>query len=136
MHLQDIMGFVIRSRHNQNSEEEKASLFHAAREVKNSKNNIEALKVDGAVVKDNSLIEKTVTSFFGALFNGFHNSDLQITGVPFEPDFSAFNEITNGLGYMTDSESRDMEEAVSMEELEDILKTCKNNKSRLTHLYP
>ena len=55
------MGIIIRSRSNQNAEEEKASLYHAARLANNEKNNIEALKINGSVVKDQGVIEKTVT---------------------------------------------------------------------------
>ena len=50
--LEDSMGFVIRSRYKQNAEEEKASIFHAAREVKNDQNNINSLKINGNTVKD------------------------------------------------------------------------------------
>ena len=34
---EDLMGFTVRSRFKQNAEEEKSSLFHAARELKNKK---------------------------------------------------------------------------------------------------
>ena len=40
----DAMGVVIRSRFKQNSEDEKASLYHAARKSKNDKNNVNTLK--------------------------------------------------------------------------------------------
>ena len=56
----DAMGIVIRSRFKQNAEDERASLYHAAREAKNGKNNIGSLKIDGKVVKDRGLIEKEV----------------------------------------------------------------------------
>ena len=129
MNLEDAMGFVVRSRHSQNSEEEKASLYHAAREVKNNSNNIDALKVNGNIVTDNGMIENTVTSFFSALFNGYHNSDLQITRTPFAPDYKNFDEFMNGIGTISDMEARKMEDPIQMDELENIIKKCKNNKS-------
>ena len=60
----------------QNSGNERASLFHAARALKNNKNNISSLKIGGKVVKDGGIIEAEVLAFFGALFNGHHNVDL------------------------------------------------------------
>ena len=42
--LMDSMGVVIRSRYQQNSEEERGSIFHAAREAKNNRNNVTSLK--------------------------------------------------------------------------------------------
>ena len=53
--LKESMGLLIRSKYNQNAEEEKASLYHAARESKNSRNNIESLKINGVIVKDKVL---------------------------------------------------------------------------------
>ena len=40
MFLVDSMGVIIRSRYQQNAEEERGSLFHAARESRNDKNNL------------------------------------------------------------------------------------------------
>ena len=45
-----------------------------------------SLKIGGQVVQDSSLIEEEVINFFGALFNGHHNSDLVDTGQAFIPD--------------------------------------------------
>ena len=67
MCLRDTMGIVVRSRFQQNSEEERGSIYHAAREAKNSKNNIDALKFNGDVVRNQDRIEKIVTTFFKAL---------------------------------------------------------------------
>ena len=44
---EDAMGFVVRSRFGQNAEEERASLFHAGRELKNNKNNLFTIKRQG-----------------------------------------------------------------------------------------
>jgi exonuclease III len=56
----DAQGVVVRSRFQTNSEEERASLFHAARELKNSKNNLSSLKIGGTNVKDEGIIEAEV----------------------------------------------------------------------------
>ena len=43
-------------------------------------------------------IEETVVSFFTALFNGHHNSDLVDTGASFEPNFDQLDSYLDGLG--------------------------------------
>ena len=69
------MGFIVRSRFGQNAEEERASLFHAGRELKNNKNNLFTLKKDGIQLTDESTIEAEVIRFFGALFKEtYHQS--------------------------------------------------------------
>ena len=52
MLLEDAVGFVVRSRFHQNAEEEKASLFHAGREFKNSKIKITSLTSLGQILTD------------------------------------------------------------------------------------
>ena len=87
------MGFSVRSRFKQNAEEEKTSLFNAARELKNKKCNIEKLKVNCAVTDDTGLIENEVLGFYGALFNGHHDTNLVDTGSTFSPDNSNLDDI-------------------------------------------
>ena len=122
---EDAMGVIVRSRFKQNAEEEKASLYHAAREVKNSKNNIYSLKIDGKVVKDAMVIEDEVLHYFGALFN----VQLENTGVPFIPDNSCLDEFLTGLGVLSDEDRDSMHEDVSVDELEEIIKDSDNDKS-------
>ena len=61
---EDATGFLVRSRYNQNLEEEQASLFHASKEVSNRKNTITKLKVSDQIVNDTGVIESEVTQFF------------------------------------------------------------------------
>ena len=126
---EDAMGVVVRSRFKQNAEEEKASLYHAAREVKNAKNNISRLKIDGNVVEEENLIEDKVLLYFGALFNGHHNVKLEDTGVPFVPDNSLLDEFLDGLGVLGNEDRDSMHEDITEEELEQIIKDSDNNKS-------
>ena len=50
---EDALGYVVRSRFQNNASEEVASLFHANKEVKNAKkNNVSALKINGVVTED------------------------------------------------------------------------------------
>ena len=125
----DAMGFIVRSRYKQNAEEEKASLYHAAREAKNSSNNMSSLKIGGQVVQDKSVIEDEVINFFGALFNGHHNSNLVDTGQAFVPDNSHLSDFLDSLSSMDDMSSEKLHEDAAFEEIDDIIKQCDNNKA-------
>ena len=127
--LSDSMGIIVRSRYQQNAEEERGSIFHSAREAKNAKNNWKALKINGKVVQNKEIIESHVKGFFTALFNGHHNSQLQNTGVPFAPNYSKLGLFLDGLDTLDDQASIFMHRKIDFDELDDILKHCKNNKS-------
>ena len=129
MAMEDSMGFIVRSRFKQNAEEESASIFHAAREIQNYKNNINKLKINGVTVEDQDIVEQTVKTYFGALFNGHHNSKLEDTGTPFVPDLSHLNDFLRGVGTLSIDEKEAMEEPIQIDELDIIIKGCKSNKS-------
>ena len=126
---QDLMGFSVRSRFKQNAKEEKSSLFHAARELKNKKCNIEKLKVNGAVTDDTGLIENEVLGFYGALFNGHHDTNLVDTGSTFSPDNSNLDEMLENVCSMERIEAGCLEGDLSLEELDVVIKECPNNKA-------
>ena len=90
---------------------------------------INELKIDGQIVRDKKAIEGAVMSFFHALFNGFHNRRLENTGAAFIPNYHHLNEFLEGLGTLNDVDSLEMEREVQIQELEEILKECKRNKS-------
>ena len=125
----DAMGFVVRSRFKQNAEEEQASVYHAAREVKNDKNNLNSIKIAGKVVKDRQVIEDEILKYFGALFNGHHDVNLVDTGVSFIPDNQYLGDFLEGLGSLNDNDSDVMHKNIDMEELDEVVKNCENNKS-------
>ena len=92
-------GCIIRSRFKNNASNEVASLYHANKEIKNSKkNSLNKLKIKGVVVGEAKIIEEEVTKFFHALFNGYHDTSLVDTGAPFVPDFSGLDSYLAGLG--------------------------------------
>ena len=106
------------------------SLFHANREVKNAKkNNICSLKVKDEVINDSKKIEAEVTEYFHALFNGHHRVDLSNAGVPFVPDNSDIDVFLDGLSTLPDVIRDGMTNLMTIEELEDIVKSCDANKS-------
>jgi len=124
----DAMGFVVRSRFKQNAEEEKASLYHAAKE-RSISSNISSLKIGGQTVTRKEPIEDEVINFFGALLNGYHNSNLDNTGVSFAPDNTFLGDFLEGLSSMDDDESEKLHEDVDIDEIEFIIKACENNKA-------
>ena len=126
---EDAMGITVRSRFKNNASDENASLYHAAREAKNSKNNLTSLKIGDKIETDSSLIEKEVISFFNALFNGHHNVDLVDTGSPFKPNNSCLDELLEGLGALSDADSEDLHRDTNEDEIEQVIKECDNNKA-------
>ena len=124
----DAMGFVVRSRFQQNVEEEKASVYHAARE-KSKRTNVSALKINGATVTDNSEVEGIVVQYFNALFNGHHNTSLVDTGCPFMPDNGNLSSMLQYLSKLDGQVSVDLEMDVSIDELDQIIRECPSNKS-------
>ena len=126
---EDLMGFTVRSRFKQNAEEEKSSLFHAARELKNKRCNIEKLKINGNVTEDNAEIENEVLRFYGALFNGHHDTNLVDTGSTFSPDNTYLDEMLEDVGVMDRVEAESMEEDFGIEELDLVIKECPYNKA-------
>ena len=127
---EEAMGFVVRSRFKQNAEREQASLFHANREVKNAKKcNLNKLKIGGNIVRDRNMVEEEVKTFFNALFNGYHDRNLQNTGSSFSPDFTHLGDFLSGLGKLDDNQRDKLHEVVGHEELKDVVKKCEPNKS-------
>ena len=57
---EDSRGIIIRSRFKQNAEEERASIYHAARLLKNKKHEISKLRVGSDIVSEDEVIENEV----------------------------------------------------------------------------
>ena len=128
--LEDTSGYVIRSRFKYNASNEVASLYHANKELKNSKkNSLNKLKINDVIIEDADIIEAEVSKFFHALFNGYHDSSLVDTGSPFVPDYSGLDSYLDGLGSLPDLARDELEKDMLMEELGEIVKECENNKS-------
>ena len=123
------MGVKVRSKHGQDLECERASLFHAAREFKNHKNVATGMKINKQIVTDKKIIEEEVVNFFTALFNGHHGKDLKDTGVPFVPDWSGLNPFLEDLGRISDVEREEIIQDIEQDEVHEILDDCPNMKS-------
>ena len=124
------MGFVIRSRFQENTEAEKASIYHMNREKKNAKaGNLEELKIGGVVVRDRHRIERNVVNFYTKLFHGHHGPNGVDMGRPFEPDFTDLDEFLRDLPRLSAGSREKMTRPVRLAELEEVLKKASNNKS-------
>ena len=76
--MEDAQGLVIRSRERETAEEERGSLYHAAREIRRGPNaELERLEVDGVETSDQDRIQKEVEDFFSALYRGHHRSRME-----------------------------------------------------------
>ena len=127
--IEDLTGFKVRSKIQHGPECERASIFHAARELKNHKNVNNGLFIDGSVVTDRNDIEKEVLHFFNALFNGHHGPDLVNRGVPFIPDWSHLDELLTGMGRLNDTEKKQLVLDVKKSEMDIVVKACPKMKS-------
>ena len=66
--------------------------------MKNSvKNSLSKLQIEGEVQDDATVIENEVLTFFNALFNGYHDSNLVNTGMPFRPDYTHLGKFLDPL---------------------------------------
>ena len=75
-------------------------------------------------------IEAKVLKYFGALFNGHHDSNLQDTGQPFVPDNSQLDDFLTDLGKLSPASQAKLVRDLTFDEVEDIIKhDCENNKS-------
>ena len=130
IYLKEQTGVIIRSKFNQNLEEERASLYHANREKKHgTKNNVEELKVNGQVIQDKVKIAEEVLGFFYPLFNGHHSANGVNTGTPFKQDFSYLQEFLIPLSKLDNATRESLEEPFVMDELEEAIKDSKSTKS-------
>ena len=75
------------------------------------------------------VIEEEVTNFFHALFNGYHNENMENTGKTFQADNSDLNLFLRDLATLSDSDRDGLVNEMTMDELEEIVKECDRNKS-------
>ena len=131
MLLKEVHGLVVRSRYQQNLEEEKATLFHQNKEVKMSrKTKLSKLKrSDSTVTQDEELIAEDCWNFFDALLNGRHDKDLQDTGQTFQPSLEHVPEFLAGLPTLSQESGEELVGPLQKEELEDALKQSQRGKS-------
>ena len=130
MMYEDNMGFIIRSRFKENSEVEKASLFHSNREKKFAQvGNLEKLFINGKVETDKKNVEKVVTQFFGNLLSGKHGPNGVEQEHAFEPDFGDLHEFLEDLAQLSPESRAAVEEPVNIHELEIVLEQSDNNRS-------
>ena len=109
-------GFKIRSKHKEDLEMEKASLYHINREIKKGKeNNAETLMIGEKVETDPRKCKEEVMRYFSALFSGRLGIDGEVYDEPFEMDEEYLEDFLNDdVSKLSDIESYKLEEAFSM----------------------
>ena len=128
-------GIKIRSRHKEDLEVEKASLFHMNREIKKGEsNNAEALLIgppDSRYLEtDPKKCKDEILTFFTALFSGKLGLDGEILNDPFEQDMTHIPEFLNDdLKKLSDEEQFGLEQNFSSDDLELCLKSLPKHKS-------
>ena len=135
----EAFGLIVRSRDNQNAEEEDASLYHLNK-VQN--NNLEKLKVvqqtggrgfrKGAameVTTDPKRIQEETVAFYDALLNGRQNEQLEDTGQQFQANDEYLEEFLSNLSQLSLASQENIVKPLCTEEVEVVLKACANGKS-------
>ena len=128
-------GIKIRSRHKEDLEMEKASLFHMNREIKKGEaNNAEALLIgpnDNQYLEtDHKKCKEEILRFFTALFSGKLGLDGEILNDAFEKNDSFLPEFLNdNLKKLSDEEQYSLEQKFSSDELEQCFKFLPKHKT-------
>ena len=128
-------GIKIRSKHKEDLEMEKASLFHMNREIKKGEsNNAEALLIGPAdsryLETDPKKCKEEVTEFFTALFSGRLGLDGEILNDPFQQDQTHLPEFLNDdLKKLSDDEQFRLEQKFDSLDLELCFKSLPKHKS-------
>ena len=134
----ELDGLIVRSRQDQNYEEETASIYHQNKIKKRSITKLKVARVGPVqegmelgleVTEDPSRIEESLTNFFDALLNGRLDKNMQDTGRQFEPDYTHLEDFLSNLSALSPASQAALEAELSFEELELILKTCPYGKS-------
>jgi hypothetical protein len=136
--MQEVQGIVVRSRYQQNVEEERGTLFHLNKEVKMSqKRKLSKLKLrdeDGSfdskrITEDENEMAGECLAFFDALLNGRHDCNLLDTGHSFIPSYEHLPEFLTGLPTLSEASRQMLVSPLQKEELKDVLKECQKGKS-------
>ena len=92
-------------------------------------NFLKSLKINDRVELSQEVIEEEVTSFFHALFNGYHDENIENTGKTFQADNRDLHFFLKDLATLPDSEREGLVKEMALGELEEIVKECNHNKS-------
>ena len=133
-------GLIIRSRYQQEAEEERASLYHVAKEIGSTgKGGLTKLKVKRAglngaiteeVIDDDKQIEDILTQFHDALFNARLDANLEDTGETKIPRVDLHHqEFLSKLDKLSDQSKQMLEVNLTEEEVKENLKMMENGKS-------
>ena len=128
-------GIKIRSRFQENAEQERGSLFHMNREIKKAKeNNVEKLMIgpEGRQVieTDPNKCKEEAEQFFGALFSGRVGVKGEVLDHPFEMNEEFLNYFLNdNLAKLSDEDKEALERPFNEDELKLCIKNLPRNKT-------
>ena len=128
-------GIIIRSRYQQEAEEERAGLFHAGKEIRNGvKTGIEKLKVkvEGGhdIIEDEAEIEERLFKFYDALFNARLDSNMEDTGSQTIPQMHLHqDEFLKDLPKLSEASKEKLKAKLTLEEVKTALDGMENGKS-------
>ena len=131
----ELNGVIIRSRYQQEAEEERAGLFHAGKEIRNgAKTGIERLKVKREeghdIIEDEDEIEERLFKFYDALFNARLDSNLEDTGSPTIPQMHLHHdEFLKDLPKLSEASKRKLKAKLTLDEVKTALDEMENGKS-------
>ena len=135
MCLEDMDGLVIRSKGREYIDEEKGSIFHLEKILKQAKeNNLSKLKVNGVESENHDEIEQEVLGFYKALFNGHHRSvgdslKPQDTGQPFQEDLTYLDQFLDHVPVLTPQHREALARPIQLMEIVEALKTSAKHRS-------
>ena len=78
-------------------------------------------------------IEDETVHFVEALLNGRQDENLEDTSQTFQPDYTHLDEFLDTLSQLSEDSQDSLVQPLSCDEIEDVLKNCKNGKSRGLH---
>ena len=134
---EEAFGLIVRSRNNQNAEEEAASLYHLKKVQKSNLNQLKVVQggqgyrkgADMEVTRDYQRIEQETVGFYDALLNGRQDQNLQDTGQQFQPDNEHLEEFLENLSQLPQVSQQALVEPLCCDEVKEVLKACANGKS-------
>ena len=136
--MQEVQGIVVRSRYQQNVEEERGTLFHLNKELKMSqKRKLSKMKLrdengsfdSNRITEDDNEMAEECLAFFDALLNGRNDCNRLDTGHPFVPSYEHLPEFLSGLPTLSEASRQMLVSPLLKDEIKDVLKQCEKGKS-------
>ena len=129
---------MVRSRDQQNAEEEMASLYHHRKACKGSLDKLNVTEdsrsgyhhnVNIVTTGDLRKIKLETVAFMESLRNGWQDEHLQDTGETFIADNTHLEEFLSTLSQLSEASQESLVRPLREDEVKDVLKSCANGKT-------